>query len=170
MAGSPSHWLQIVDGCGPSISKPIHLLISCLGWTILYSKCCPWRSWLSPYTVISEPPVTAKILKTCRTEPGLEVGRELAPTNQAPTWREGAPLPEAVDQNAWLSNRQTVHPLLAWGPDEGKLPSYPTAGSAESSGYITAEALRYCGKVCFQGGVRVILHKPSAGKMWVRVG
>lgn len=97
--------------------------------------------------------------------------RELAPTNQAATWREGAPLPEAVDWNTWLGNGQTVHatcaprPLLARGPDEGTLPSYPTAGSAGSSGDIAAEALRYCGKVCFQGGVKVILHKPRAGKM-----
>lgn len=121
--------------------------------------------------------MTTKIPETCRTEPKLEVGRELAPMNQATNWREGAPLPRAVIWNGWPRNSHIVRPSLAWrplpawSPGEGEFASNPTADSTVSSGDIAAaggtatKTLKYCGKVCFQGGASVIPPKQSAGKM-----
>lgn len=89
--------------------------------------------------------MTVEVPETCRTEPELEVGRGLVSMDQAATWREGPPLPEAVDRNRWLSHGQAVHPLLALRPPsslgspEENLASNPTAGSTGSCGDIAAE-------------------------------
>lgn len=75
--------------------------------------------------------MTAKIPATCRTEGKLEVGRELAPVNQAATWKKGTPLSEAEDGDGWLGTGYTVHtllvlrPLLFWNPVEGDFPLGP---------------------------------------------